>query len=122
MDTAFSVKHYAGNVTYEIGGFVDRNKDTLFPDLIETMQSSTDPFIVALFPEDTSGSQNKRPTTAGFKVRAAWRVGGRATLTCARALTDQDVCGGSHDSVGALHAPLHSVRCDVSVLVTITCH
>lgn len=68
MDTAFSVKHYAGNVTYEIDGFVDRNKDTLFPDLIETMQSSSNSFIVNLFPEDTSSKQNKRPTSAGFKV------------------------------------------------------
>lgn len=36
---------------YEIDGFIEKNKDTLFPDLIETMQSSTNPFIVALFPE-----------------------------------------------------------------------
>ena len=71
MDTAFAVKHYAGNVTYEINGFIDRNKDTLFPDLIETMQSSTNPFIVNLFPEDTSGTQNKRPTTAGFKIKSS---------------------------------------------------
>ncbi len=71
MDTAFSVKHYAGTVTYEINGFIEKNKDTLFPDLIETMQSSTNPFIVALFPEDTSSSQNKRPTTAGFKIKSS---------------------------------------------------
>ncbi len=71
MDTAFSVKHYAGNVTYEINGFIEKNKDTLFPDLIETMQSSGNPFIVALFPEDTSASQSKRPTTAGFKIKSS---------------------------------------------------
>jgi myosin-1 len=71
MDTAFSIKHYAGTVTYEINGFIEKNKDTLFPDLIETMQSSTNPFIVGLFPEDTSSSQNKRPTTAGFKIKSS---------------------------------------------------
>lgn len=53
MNTAFQIKHYAGDVTYEVDGFCDKNKDTLFDDLIEVMQMSENRFLVAWFPEDT---------------------------------------------------------------------
>jgi myosin heavy subunit len=36
----FTVHHYAGIVNYSVSGFCDRNRDVLFPDLIELMQSS----------------------------------------------------------------------------------
>jgi myosin-1 len=67
---AFQVKHYAGDVTYEVEGFSDKNKDTLFSDLVETVQCSSNQFLVNLFPENVSASaQKKRPTTAGFKIK-----------------------------------------------------
>jgi len=69
---AFQIKHYAGNVTYEVEGFSDKNKDTLFSDLIETVQCSGNPFLVSLFPENIAASaQKKRPTTAGFKIKTS---------------------------------------------------
>ena len=66
---AFQIKHYAGDVTYNVEGMSDKNKDTLFSDLIETMQTSANPFLVSLFPEDVKTPQKKRPTTAGFKIK-----------------------------------------------------
>jgi myosin-1 len=33
--TAFCVKHYAGDVTYEVAGLVEKNKDTLLRDHLE---------------------------------------------------------------------------------------
>ena len=37
----FVIHHYAGQVTYSVEGFCERNRDLLFPDLIELMQSSS---------------------------------------------------------------------------------
>jgi len=55
-----------------VAKFCERNKDTIFQDIVETMQCSEDPFIVKLFPEDTKMKQKKRPTTAGFKIKVSF--------------------------------------------------
>ncbi len=47
---AFQIKHYAGDVTYEVEGFSDKNKDTLFSDLVEAIQCSNNQFLVCLYP------------------------------------------------------------------------
>ncbi len=65
--TSFCVKHYAGDVIYNVDGFVESNKDTLFKDLILCMQNSQSPFIKDLFP-DVVGEKT-RPTTASVKIR-----------------------------------------------------
>jgi len=46
------VKHYAGDVKYDYNGFLEKNKDTLFHDLIELMSgedSCTNLFVRSLF-------------------------------------------------------------------------
>ncbi|KAJ8247890.1 hypothetical protein GJAV_G00251740 [Gymnothorax javanicus] len=65
----FIVHHYAGKVSYDAEGFCERNRDVLFTDLIELMQSSEIPFIRALFPENLSADKKGRPTTAGSKIK-----------------------------------------------------
>jgi myosin-1 len=65
----FVIKHYAGNVTYNIDGFTEKNKDTLYNTLIECMQSSNRPFIRQFFPENTKEDSKKKPTTSGFKIK-----------------------------------------------------
>ncbi|KAK2153501.1 hypothetical protein LSH36_295g04091 [Paralvinella palmiformis] len=67
--SGFVIHHYAGKVQYDVGGFCERNRDVLFTDLIELMQSSTNIFIRSLFPESLSGMTKTRPTTAGSKIR-----------------------------------------------------
>eukprot|EP00743_Colponemidia_sp_Colp-15_P005551 GILK01005972.1.p1 GENE.GILK01005972.1~~GILK01005972.1.p1 ORF type:complete len:1483 (+),score=292.66 GILK01005972.1:72-4451(+) len=64
----FVVKHYAGDVLYDAEGFVEKNKDTLYEDIVLTMQSSKNTLLQSLFPE-TAADLRKRPTTSGFKIR-----------------------------------------------------
>jgi myosin heavy subunit len=45
----FIIAHYAGDVAYNINGFLDKNKDTVSPDLYQIGLTSTDPFIQELF-------------------------------------------------------------------------
>ncbi|XP_061452005.1 unconventional myosin-Ie isoform X3 [Rhineura floridana] len=65
----FIIHHYAGKVSYDMDGFCERNRDVLFMDLIELMQSSEQPFIKALFPENLQADKKGRPSTAGSKIK-----------------------------------------------------
>lgn len=65
----FIIHHYAGKVSYDMDGFCERNRDVLFMDLIELMQSSEQPFIKSLFPENLQADKKGRPTTAGSKIK-----------------------------------------------------
>lgn len=44
-------RHYAGDVVYNIKGFLEKNKDTLFQDFKRLMYSSSDPVISNMWPE-----------------------------------------------------------------------
>ncbi|XP_038138343.1 unconventional myosin-If [Cyprinodon tularosa] len=68
-NSGFVVHHYAGKVSYDINGFCERNRDVLFPDLIELMQSSEFNFIRSLFPENLNTDKKGRPTTASSKIK-----------------------------------------------------
>lgn len=61
--------HYAGEVTYNVAGFIEKNNDLLFRDLREVMSQSTNSIISSTFPSKELESK-KRPDTAitQFKV------------------------------------------------------
>ncbi|NWR64303.1 MYO1G protein, partial [Bucorvus abyssinicus] len=63
----FRIKHYAGDVTYSVEGFLDKNKDTLFQDFKRLFYNSADPVLRAMWPDgDQSVTEvTKRPLTAG---------------------------------------------------------
>ncbi|GAB6019968.1 Unconventional myosin-Ie [Chamberlinius hualienensis] len=67
--SGFVIHHYAGKVIYDADGFCERNRDVLFTDIIQLMQSSENAFIRSLFPEDVKSNTKGRPTTAGSKIR-----------------------------------------------------
>ncbi|XP_075444251.1 unconventional myosin-Ig isoform X3 [Ascaphus truei] len=62
----FRIKHYAGNVTYSVEGFIDKNKDTLFQDFKRLMYNSKDPVLRDMWPEGqlSISEVTKRPLTA----------------------------------------------------------
>lgn len=68
-NSGFVIHHYAGKVSYDVIGFCERNRDVLFPDLIELMQSSEYDFIRSLFPENLNTEKKSRPTTASSKIK-----------------------------------------------------
>lgn len=85
LKSHFVIKHFAGDVryfssfssfndssldqvTYDVTNWLYKNRDTLQPDLLSVLQSSSNRFITNLFP-DTIGEGNKKVTTGGqFKV------------------------------------------------------
>eukprot|EP01119_Soliformovum_irregulare_P003560 TRINITY_DN1423_c0_g1_i1.p1 TRINITY_DN1423_c0_g1~~TRINITY_DN1423_c0_g1_i1.p1 ORF type:complete len:1011 (-),score=356.36 TRINITY_DN1423_c0_g1_i1:277-3309(-) len=66
----FMLKHYAGDVTYRVPGFLEKNKDTLYLDLINSMRTSPDKIILDLFPAPDINSK-KRPLTAATQFKIA---------------------------------------------------
>ncbi|XP_068790097.1 unconventional myosin-Ig [Struthio camelus] len=62
----FRIKHYAGDVTYSVEGFLDKNKDTLFQDFKRLLYNSADPVLQAMWPdgEQSITEVTKRPLTA----------------------------------------------------------
>uniref|UniRef100_A0A183BVL5 Unconventional myosin-Ie n=1 Tax=Globodera pallida TaxID=36090 RepID=A0A183BVL5_GLOPA len=66
----FIVRHYAGEVLYQIDGFCDRNRDILHADLVQLMLGSEHQFMRQLFVDCVSKDPNKKPTTASTKIRS----------------------------------------------------
>lgn len=50
--TAFTIQHYAGPVTYETDNFLDKNKDFVVAEHQQLLQESTAPFVQELFASD----------------------------------------------------------------------
>eukprot|EP01060_Flectonema_neradi_P036263 TRINITY_DN6929_c2_g2_i1.p1 TRINITY_DN6929_c2_g2~~TRINITY_DN6929_c2_g2_i1.p1 ORF type:complete len:1163 (+),score=256.59 TRINITY_DN6929_c2_g2_i1:161-3649(+) len=67
---SFIIHHYAGSVSYDVTGVLDKNRDTLKDAYKMMMRASTDPFIAALHPEPVD---NVRKVTVGgfFKEQVA---------------------------------------------------
>ncbi|KAH8046491.1 hypothetical protein JL721_12375 [Aureococcus anophagefferens] len=52
LRTTFTIKHYAGDVDYKADDFLDKNADSMFNDLIDTMNSSGAALPKALFEDN----------------------------------------------------------------------
>ncbi|XP_063002760.1 unconventional myosin-Ic [Elgaria multicarinata webbii] len=59
----FRLQHYAGDVTYSVAGFLDKNNDLLFRNLKEAMCNSENPIVSRCF-DRAELSDKKRPETA----------------------------------------------------------
>ncbi|XP_062975660.1 unconventional myosin-Ia-like isoform X2 [Elgaria multicarinata webbii] len=68
----FRINHYAGKVTYNVAGFIEKNNDLLFRDLMQAMWKAKHALMRSLFPEgDPQKASLKRPPTAGFQFKAS---------------------------------------------------
>lgn len=65
----FLVKHYAGDVMYNVSGMTDKNKDTLIKDLLDLVANSGNQFLQTLFPDRPDPNSKKRPPTAGDRIK-----------------------------------------------------
>eukprot|EP00304_Pavlova_gyrans_P013385 CAMPEP_0206035414 /NCGR_PEP_ID=MMETSP1466-20131121/2060_1 /ASSEMBLY_ACC=CAM_ASM_001126 /TAXON_ID=44452 /ORGANISM="Pavlova gyrans, Strain CCMP608" /LENGTH=768 /DNA_ID=CAMNT_0053409793 /DNA_START=40 /DNA_END=2343 /DNA_ORIENTATION=+ len=76
---AFTIEHYAGKVTYGLEGFLEKNNDTLHPDLVQLMQGSSSALLNGFFEAQEVGQAEgrhpprgarKRPETVSSRFRA----------------------------------------------------
>merc|ERR1711962_669855 len=63
----FLIRHYAGDVVYNINGFIDKNRDTLFQDFKRLIYNSSNEIYRSMWPEGAHDitATTKRPLTAG---------------------------------------------------------
>ncbi|KAJ6503228.1 P-loop containing nucleoside triphosphate hydrolase protein [Mycena vitilis] len=67
----FLVRHYAGDVMYNVSGMTDKNKDSLNKDLLDLIAGSANQFLQTLFPDRPDPNSKKRPPTAGDRIKAS---------------------------------------------------
>ncbi|KJE97204.1 brush border myosin I [Capsaspora owczarzaki ATCC 30864] len=69
----FVLKHYAGDVVYNVNGFLAKNKDTLFQDLKRLLYQSKNGTIKTMWPEGAADIKEvtKRPVTAGTSFKTS---------------------------------------------------
>ncbi|KAG5177395.1 myosin I, high molecular weight-Acanthamoeba sp [Tribonema minus] len=72
----FGVLHYAGEVFYNVRGFLDKNRDALHPDVIEAMQSSKSQIVSEIFQEDSKLGRGKYSSMRDVLTAGATSPGG----------------------------------------------
>uniref|UniRef100_A0A6Q2YXJ7 Myosin VC n=1 Tax=Esox lucius TaxID=8010 RepID=A0A6Q2YXJ7_ESOLU len=64
---AFIIQHFADKVEYQCWGFLEKNRDTLYEELVDTMRTSKFPLLANFFLEEEPGGLGSK----GIKVRSA---------------------------------------------------
>ena len=66
----FTITHYAGVVTYDVNGFLVKNKDRLSEELLDLLQTSNNAFLRELFPpDDAEGKDATKKISLGRKFQ-----------------------------------------------------
>ena len=91
----FTIKHYAGDVTYAAGKVVgscsldliviqfgESNKDALGKDLVLLLKSSSDRLVQYLYQEEVDLDDKKAPPTAGYRIRSQCQDLVKALMDC----------------------------------------
>ena len=69
--SAFCVRHYAGDVVYEIEEMSEKNKDQLSLDLLQLLKTSSDKFLLSLFPESATMDERKKCPSASDRIKTS---------------------------------------------------
>ncbi|XP_041647512.1 unconventional myosin-Vb [Cheilinus undulatus] len=75
-NSAFIVLHFADTVQYECDGFLDKNRDTVFEELINILKASQSELVAELFQQ-----QEKVPSVSNGSVRSGKRATREHKLT-----------------------------------------
>ncbi len=67
----FRLKHYAGDVIYTVEGFIEKNTDSLYKDMLYALNASQKPLFKELFPEAQNQTDLKRPETVATQFRSS---------------------------------------------------
>ncbi|XP_071106369.1 myosin heavy chain, striated muscle-like [Haliotis cracherodii] len=70
----FALKHYAGTVPYNIGGWLEKNKDPINETLVNLLKESKEPLVSLLFQppaDDGSGGGKKKKKSSAFQTISA---------------------------------------------------
>lgn len=70
----FLIKHYAGEVLYNVSGMTEKNKDSLVKDLTDLVFTTGNQFLKNLFPERIDSGSKKRPPTAGDRIKVSGSI------------------------------------------------
>ena len=103
----FTIKHYAGEVTYTAGKFGESNKDALGQDLVLMVQTSKVKLIQHMYSEVIDLNDKKGPPTAGQRIRVQCNALVKALMDCQ---PNYVRCIKSNDEKRALHIDTTRVR------------
>lgn len=91
LETEFSIKHYAGSVTYQVKGFVDKNRDVQQDVLFDFMSRSKNSFVQELSSyQDLLSLQSQSPSQQQLQNIANGMIGTVSRGTSKGKLTVSD--------------------------------
>ncbi|XP_077451845.1 unconventional myosin-Vc isoform X3 [Stigmatopora argus] len=103
----FVIQHFADKVEYQCKGFLEKNRDALYEELIEVLKVSKFGFLVKFFQEAGQSGLNKK----GFQVKPA-RAAVRPANKQLRTSVGAKFCGSLSLLMETLNATTpHYVRC-----------
>lgn len=110
---AFVIKHYAGNVKYNIQGFLDKNRDLMRPDILSLLKNSDSRYVRDLLGADPLAVYRWSILRSFFKAVHAFKVAGREYRSSGKA-NDRVVTspGGRKRKTIMKGSRLHAVNSD----------
>ncbi|XP_041794288.1 unconventional myosin-Vc isoform X1 [Chelmon rostratus] len=104
---AFVIQHFADKVEYQCRGFLEKNRDTLYEEVVDIMRDSKFPFLANFFQEEEQSTANSK----GIKVRPA-RPGVKPANKQLRTSVGDKFCSSLSLLMETLNATTpHYVRC-----------